>query len=119
MAGRKVAVEWGSLGDAWARSNNLDILRSETPQEALQSVADGQAKAAIVDAITAALSAQPRLHILSPPLESDPYVLVLPRRSARLAQAADEALAEIMEDGTWTRLTDLHFPGKPLRPSAE
>jgi len=30
LVGRSVAVEWGSLGDAWARSHGLDILRQET-----------------------------------------------------------------------------------------
>ncbi|HEY52238.1 MAG TPA: amino acid ABC transporter substrate-binding protein [Caldilineae bacterium] len=109
LVGRRVAVEWGSLGDAWARSHGLDILRQETAADALNAVVIGEADAAPVDAVTAALSSAPDLHIHTPPLESDPYVIVLPLHAPKLADAVDDALAEIMADGTWERLVRMHF----------
>jgi ABC-type amino acid transport substrate-binding protein len=119
LVGRRVAVEWGSLGDAWARSHDLDILRQETAADALHAVvigeadAAGAADAALVDAVTAALSSAPDLSIHAPPLESDPYVIVLPRHAPKLAEAVDDALAEIMADGTWERLVQMHFTLTP------
>lgn len=116
LAGRKVAVEWGSLGDAWARSHGLDILRQETAADALHAVAIGEADAALADSVTAALSSAPDLLIHTPPLESDPYVIVLPLQAPKLAEATDEFLMEIMVDGTWKRLVRAHFTRMPPTP---
>ena len=116
LVGRSVAVEWGSLGDAWARTHGLDIIRQETASDALTRVAGSEADAALVDAVTAALSFSPGLVIRTPPLESDPYVIVLPLHAPKLAEAVDEALAEIMMDGTWERLAQTHFTLMPPAP---
>lgn len=113
LAGLTVAVEWGSLGDAWAREHGLVIDRRETAAEAIQAVANGQAEAAIVDAVAAALSAPPGLTLLSPPLEPDPYVIVLPLAAPRLAKAVDEALAAMLADGTWQAMAQTYFPVAP------
>ncbi|MCO6450249.1 MAG: transporter substrate-binding domain-containing protein [Caldilineales bacterium] len=119
LAGLKLAVEWGSGGDAWARANNLEILRQETASDALIAVAEGRADAAIVDAITAALQLPPGLRILTSPLESDPYVIVMPLGAAKLAAAVDKALSDMMLDGTWQRLAESYFPAPPPPPITE
>jgi polar amino acid transport system substrate-binding protein len=117
LANATVAVEWGGQGDAWAREQKLpDILRAETPDEALNAVLAGRADAAIVDAVTAALFAKPGLTTHAPPLVSDPYVIVLPKQAPKLADAVDEALAEILEDGTWATLASRYFPNPPILP---
>lgn len=112
-----VAVEWGSQGDAWVRQHGLShIQRLETPNDVLTAVLNGQVDAAIVDAVTAALFPEPGLMMHSPPLTSDPYVIVLPKQSPRLADAVDEALTEIMTDGAWDRLAEKYFPNPPEPP---
>ncbi len=116
LTGRTVAVEWGSLGDAWAREHGLTIARKETPIEALAAVAQKQADVAIVDAVTAALSASPGLVISTPPLQSDPYVIVLSRGASKLTQAVDEALAAMLADGTWQKIARKYFPVAPPLP---
>lgn len=112
-----VAVEWGSLGDAWARERGLRVLRRETPAEALTAVAEGHAVAAVVDAVTAALSLPAGLVIHTPPLVSDPYVILMPRRAEKLAAAVNDALAAILADGTWTRLAGRYFGVVPPLPA--
>jgi ABC-type amino acid transport substrate-binding protein len=115
-----VAVEWGSQGDAWAREQQLPrILRMETPDDALNAVLDGRADAAIVDAVTAALFPRPGLTMHTPPLISDPYVIVLPKQASKLAEAVDEALTDMMTDGTWEQLAAKYFPNPPLPPIRE
>ncbi len=116
LVGRSVAVEWGSLGDAWARTHGLDIIRQETAADALNLVAGSEADAALVDAVTAALSSSPDIVIRTPALESDPYVIVLSQHTPKLTEAVDEALAEIMMDGTWERLTQTYFTLTPPAP---
>ncbi|HEY80454.1 MAG TPA: amino acid ABC transporter substrate-binding protein [Caldilineae bacterium] len=119
LAAARVAVEWGGQGDAWARQQGLDsILRMETPGEALAAVASGQADAALVDAVTAALDAEPGLRTLAPPLVPDPYVIVLPKLAPKLADAIDEALADILTDGAWDALAAQYFPNPPLKPAS-
>jgi ABC-type amino acid transport substrate-binding protein len=113
LAGRRVAVEWGSLGDAWAREHGLASDRLETAAEAIQAVARGQADTAIVDAVAASLDASPGLALLTPPIASDPYVIVLPLSAPKLAKAIDDALAAMLADGTWQRLADGYFPVAP------
>ena len=63
LAGRRLAVEWGSEGDVQARAlrrryPDLQILPNETAQDALQAVADGSADAALVDRISALQAAE-------------------------------------------------------------
>lgn len=113
LAGRTAAVEWGSLGDAWAREHGLTIVRKETPTDALAAVAQEQADVAIVDAVTAALSTPPGLVIRTPPLQSDPYVIVLPLAAPKLAGAVNEALAAMLADGTWQEIAGKYFPVTP------
>lgn len=110
LAGRTAAVEWGSLGDAWGREQGLNIARKETPVEALAAVAQGEADVAVVDAVTAALSSPPGLTIRTPPLQSDPYVIVLPLAAPRLAKAVDDALAAMLADGSWQKIASKYFP---------
>jgi len=119
LVGRTVAVEWGSLGDAWARANGLDIRRQETAADALDAIVIDEADAvdaALVDAVTAALSSTPDLVIRTPPLESDPYVIVLSVHAPKLAEAVDDALRHIMLDGTWDNLVQTHFTLTPPAP---
>ena len=128
LVGRTVAVEWGSLGDAWARANAVDVRRQETASDALDALAPGSANgqnevagadavdAALVDAVTAALSSAPGLVIRTPPLESDPYVIVLSAHAPILSEVVDAALSEIMTDGAWEQLVAKHFALIPPKP---
>lgn len=113
LAGRRLAVEWGSEGDVQARAlrrryPDLQILPNETAQDALQAVADGNADAALVDRISALQAAStldnPMLIALQV-VVSDPYVVVLPRKAPMLQQQVGEALRALEADGTLDALT--------------
>ena len=65
---------------------------------------------------TAALFAKPGLSIHTPPLVSDPYVIVLPKQAPKLTDAVNEALTDIMTDGTWGALAGKYFPNPPISP---
>jgi polar amino acid transport system substrate-binding protein len=107
LAGRRLAVEWGSEGDVQARLlrrrfPDLILLPYETPQAALLAVAAGQADAALVDHISALqfTAGDARLAISPQVVVSDPYVIVLPRRAPVLQQQVGEALQALQADGT-------------------
>ena len=107
LSGRRVAVEWGSQGDAAARALREDgaiafeLLPRETVNLALDALASGEADAAIVDAISLATYAQAaQLAAVGEPLVSDPYVVVVPADAPDLLKAVNEALRALESDGT-------------------
>ncbi|MEA3334613.1 MAG: ABC transporter substrate-binding protein [Chloroflexota bacterium] len=116
LAGRSVAVEWGSEGDVQARAlqrrfPDLQIQAKETPADALRAVATGTAQAALVDHVSALqFQGQGGLVTIAPEvIVSDPYVVVMPRKAPRLQQEIGLVLEEMAADGTLERLTDRWF----------
>lgn len=121
LAGRRLAVEWGSEGDVQARLlrrrfPDLVLLPGDTPQAALLAVAEGQADAALVDHVSALqfVAADNRLAIRPPVIVSDPYVIALPRRAPLVQAQVAEALAALRADGTLDALVARWF-GAPSR----
>lgn len=121
LAGRRLAVEWGSEGDVQARRlrrrfPDLVLLPGDTPQAALLAVAEGQADAALVDHVSALqfVAADTRLAIRPPVIISDPYVIALPRRAPVLQEQVAEALQALRADGTLDTLIARWF-GTPSR----
>jgi ABC-type amino acid transport substrate-binding protein len=111
LAGRRVAAEWGSEGDAQARAlqrrlnGKLELLLRESPDAALAAVIAGEADAAAVDAVSLALFDQVgELVIVGEPLYSNPYVIVVPANAPRLLAAVNQALADLTRDGTLAEL---------------
>lgn len=121
LAGRRLAVEWGSEGDVQARLlrrrfPDLVLLPGDTPHAALLAVAEGQADAALVDHVSALqfVAADARVAIRPPVIVSDPYVIALPRRAPVLHGQVAEALQALRADGTLDALVARWF-GTPSR----
>jgi polar amino acid transport system substrate-binding protein len=108
LAGKRVAAEWGSEGDAQARDlqkrieGRLELVLRESADAALAAAADGEADAAVIDAISLALFDKNGgdLVIAGAPLRSDPYVVVVPVGAASLLTDLNRALAALEGDGT-------------------
>jgi polar amino acid transport system substrate-binding protein len=107
MASRTVAVEVAAEGDAiarkWARRvADLDVLVQETAEDALQSVLDGNADAALVGGIEARLFIRenPSLTIVSDPITNELYSVVVRADDKELLRAIDNALESMNKDGT-------------------
>lgn len=107
LGGRRVAVEWGSQGEAAARrlrddaETMFELLPRETVTLALDALVAGEADAAIVDAISLATHAQAaRLVAVGAPLVSDPYIVAIPADAPDLLRAVNDALRALETDGT-------------------
>jgi ABC-type amino acid transport substrate-binding protein len=107
LAGRTVAVEWGSQADMEARRlkqtiADLETLPQPTAQDALNALVAGDADAAIADAVSVYqfMSANGGQVRLIETLTDEPYVIATRIRSHRLAQAVDDALTGLRESGT-------------------
>ena len=114
LAGQRVAVEWGSLGDMVGRRLQregiaLELVPFETPAEAVQALAnDTTIAAALVDQVTLRQLQGQGLPVVAvgPPLESSPYVVVTPVRARDLQQQLAEALEALRRDGALAELED-------------
>ncbi len=113
LAGRRVAVEWGSQGDAEARrllsadKLQFQLLPKDTVTAALDATVAGEAEAAIVDAISLALYSQAaQLSPVGEPLLSDPYVVVVAHDAPDLLTAVNQALRTLESDGTLNALRE-------------
>lgn len=112
LRGRRLAVEWGSSGDAEARAlgrqwdGELELVLRDSTPAALAALLAGEADAALADAISLALySRRDQLRTVGPPIVSDPYVVVVPADAPRLLQAVNRALEQLRNDGT---LAEIH-----------
>jgi ABC-type amino acid transport substrate-binding protein len=112
LAGRRLAAEWGSASDAQARAlqrelgGNLTLVLRESSELALQAVLAGEADAAAVDAVSLALfdAGKDRLITVGEPLQSAPYVIVVPANAPKLLRAINETLAALEADGTLAQI---------------
>ena len=116
LAGRRLAVEWGSEGDVQGRElrrrlEGLTLLPFPLPQDALAAVVAGEADAALTDAISLRQFQREHggLRAVGPPVVSVPYVVAMPRQAPKLLAAVNEALAALQEEGTLARLEEKWF----------
>ncbi len=116
LAGRRVAVEWGSMGDADVRQiqrqdASVQRVPFPTPDEALAALLAGDSDALVIDGVTLRL-AQGRgaaVEAVGAPLEGDPYVIALPLHARQLQSALEEAMTALRQDGTLAQLEDRWF----------
>lgn len=110
---RTVAVELGSQGhveaEAWQRRvRGLTVQPYESPDAALESVKAGESDAALVDSISGQLfirdHGENALKRISPPVVSEPFVMVVRKENDALLRQLDDSLDRLDEDG---RLDDL------------
>lgn len=107
LDGKRLAVEIASAGDQAAqrwqrRLNSLHIERHMLPWDALAAVEQGEADAALVDAITAReyVREHPRLVRAAGTTAPDEYVIAMRQANYRLIDAVEGALADMHADGT-------------------
>lgn len=106
LAGRSVAVEWGSRGDAVARRLQrdgvaLERLTFQSSQEAITALVSGASDALLIDGVTLQLAqgkGQP-IRPVGSALESDPYVIAVPIDAPELQKAVNESLETLQQNG--------------------
>jgi polar amino acid transport system substrate-binding protein len=105
LAGRQVAVEWGSQADMEGRRleheiNGLTLLRHDSAAAALAALYNGTADAAIVDGVSAKTRAQKILLYLT----DEWYAAAVHIESHELLAAANQTLARLEENGEMNQL---------------
>ncbi|HEX2922499.1 MAG TPA: transporter substrate-binding domain-containing protein [Chloroflexota bacterium] len=111
LAGKKVVVELGSVGEEEARllarsTRGMELITVDDVEKALAQVAGGGADATIVDrpSIPAGTSAMAELKPVAFPLRKQPYSVAVSRRDPGLLLAINRELESMRADGTLDRL---------------
>lgn len=106
LAGRRVAVEWGSSGDVQlrrleGRGVKAQVVRFETPEAALAALKQTQVDVALVDAVSAYHFVNPNgdFKVIQPPLTDEPYVMAFRADSPALWDTLNRTLAKLSADG--------------------
>jgi ABC-type amino acid transport substrate-binding protein len=116
LAGRQVAVEWGSAGDAEVRKlqradPTIERLPLPTPEDALAALLEGESDALVVDGVTLRLAQGEgaRIIALGPPFEGHPYVIALPLHARLLHETIENALTTLRDEGVLKELEQRWF----------
>jgi polar amino acid transport system substrate-binding protein len=116
LAGRTLAVTWGSAGDVEASAlqrkvRDLAVHRLPDPVEVLDALRSGEVDAALTDHLTAlqAAYAADDLAVAGEPLSDDLYVIAVRRYDGSLLAAINDALVAFREDGTLDTLKESWF----------
>ncbi len=123
LAGMRVAVEWGSAGDAVGRrlrreEPSIQLILRPSPEEAVAALLAGDADALLIDGVTLGLAQAQgaAIQAVGPPLESDPYVIALPLDAPVLQERVRAALASLRESGALARLEARWFASSEMTP---
>lgn len=116
LAGHSLAVELGAQGHVTAtewqrRIPDLAVQPNDTPALALDAVSNGEADAALVDAISARLylATNPLLSLVQPSVTVEPFAIVVRIEDERLLRELDAALQAIEADGTLDTIISRHM----------
>jgi ABC-type amino acid transport substrate-binding protein len=117
LAGKRVAVEWGSAGDMIGRrlqreGVQLTLVPFETPALVMEALLEDKSiDALLVDNVTLrqAQASGKRVEAVGGPLESVPYVVVMPTRARDLQQRVREGLDTLSEEGVIRTLENTWF----------
>jgi ABC-type amino acid transport substrate-binding protein len=122
LAGRTLAVTWGSAGDVEAsalqrRLRDLTVRRLPDPAEVLDALRAGEVDAALTDHLAAlqAAYASDDVTVVGEPLTDDLYVIAVRRDKDALLTAINDALVALREDGTLDTLKARWFSNPEAR----
>ncbi|GAA3038255.1 hypothetical protein GCM10020229_56910 [Kitasatospora albolonga] len=117
LAGKRVVVVQGTVQDDYATKNKLDPVRVPDYNSALNQLKTGTAEAWISPAEIGEKSANDsggKVVLAQKQLSSSPTAFAVALDRPELLTALNKALDEVIADGTWTKLQQQYYPGRPI-----
>jgi polar amino acid transport system substrate-binding protein len=116
LAGKTVAVEWGSQADMEGRRleplvEGITFLRRSTAEEAIAAVISGEASAAIVEAVSG-VRASPRGLKVVTYLTDEWYAAAVHIESQALLEAVNQSMMRLAENGEMAKMQAQWLHGK-------
>ena len=117
LAGKRVAVVQGTVQDDYATKNQLDPVRVPDYNGALNQLKSKTADAWIAPAeIGEKLAGESGGAVVAveKQLSSEPTAFAVAKDNPELLAALNKGLDEVIADGTWTKLQQQYYPGRPI-----
>ena len=118
--GHVVGVQKGTTGEAWATENlvpnGVELKTFEAAPDAFADLEAGNVDAVVNDegSSIAEVEARSGLEIVEAIDTDENYGLALPQDNPELKEAVDQALATIIDDGTYEEIFLEYFPDLPV-----
>lgn len=117
LKGRRVVVVQGTVQDDWATGQGLDPVRVPDYNGALNQLKTGTSQAWVAPAEIGESSAKDsggKVKMVAKQLSPEPMAFAVAKDNPELLKALNTALDQVIEDGTWTKLQEKYFPGRPV-----
>jgi len=117
LKGERVTVVQGTVQDDYATKEGLDPIRVPDYNGALNQLKAGTAQAWVSPAEIGEKSAKEsggKIVLAAKRVSSAPTAFAIAHDNPAFLAALNNALDEVIKDGTWTRLQDEYYPGRPL-----
>lgn len=118
--GHVVGVQKGTTGEGWAKDNlvpnGVELKTFEAAPDAFADLEAGNVDAVVNDegSSIAEVDARSGLEVIETIDTDENYGLALPQDNPELKEAVDQALATIIEDGTYEDIFLKYFPDLPV-----
>ncbi|SCG75569.1 amino acid ABC transporter substrate-binding protein, PAAT family [Micromonospora coxensis] len=117
LAGKRVVVVQGTVQDDYATTKGLNPVRVPDYNGAINQLKAGTADAWIAPAEIGEKSAADsngKITVAAKELSPAPTAYAFAKGNDALREALDKGLDEVIADGTWTRLQQQYYPGRPI-----
>ena len=117
LKGKRVTVVQGTVQDDYATKEGLDPIRVPDYNGALNQLKAGTAQAWVSPAEIGEKSAKEsggKILLAAKRVSSAPTAFAVAHDNPAFLTALNNALDQVIKDGTWTRLQDQYYPGRPL-----
>ncbi len=118
--GDSVGVQKGTTGKAWAEENlapkGVEIRTYTAAPDAFRDLQAGRVDAVINDepASAAIVTDFPPTKVVQPIDTNEKYALAFAKDTPNLLAAVNQAVADIIKDGTYEKIYAKYFPGAPV-----
>jgi polar amino acid transport system substrate-binding protein len=117
LKGKRVTVVQGTVQDDYATKEGLDPIRVPDYNGALNQLKAGTAQAWVSPAEIGEKTAKDsggKVILAAKQISSAPTAFAIAHDNPAFLKALNNALDEVIKDGTWTRLQDRYYPGRAV-----
>jgi polar amino acid transport system substrate-binding protein len=117
LKGKRVAVVQGTVQDDYATKEGLNPVRVPDYNSALNQLKAGTAQAWIAPAEIGEQTAKDsggKVTVAAKQLSSAPTAFAVAPGNTAFRKALNTALDQVIKDGTWTKLQEQYYPGRPV-----
>ncbi|MEU3453474.1 ABC transporter substrate-binding protein [Micromonospora sp. NPDC006766] len=117
LAGKRVVVVQGTVQDDYATKQNLNPVRVPDYNGAINQLKAGTADAWIAPAEIgdkSAADSNGKIKVAAKQISPAPTAYAVAKGNDKLREALNKGLDEVIADGTWSRLQEQYYPGRPI-----